>query len=170
MRPIGKRRRRRPSPRRPRNFTPGVFHKRDMKILVVDDDRVSRKKLEVILSPFGRVETSDGGTRGVEAFRRAWESWQPFDLICLDVDMPEVNGYEALQRIREVERERRVAADKQVKVMMVTGSAGRDVVLFCRREGCNEYVIKPFTREVIVSKLLSMGFPLSGINAPAPRG
>ena len=129
-----------------------------MRILIVDDDLVSRKKMEAVLRSFGSVETAEGGAAAVDAFRRAWEEWKPLDLITLDVSMPEVSGSEALKSIRATEMEKGVAPDRQVKVMMVTGMADRETVIGCMRDGCNEYVVKPFNQSTVTAKLTAMGF------------
>ena len=129
-----------------------------MRIMIVDDDLVSRTKMEAILKTFGTVETVGGGGVALEAFRKAWVAWQPFDLISLDISMPDMNGAEVLKQIRAVEKEKGIDEDKRVKVMMVTGTADRDTVTTCKQHGCNDYVVKPFTKEVVTAKLRSMGF------------
>ena len=130
-----------------------------MRILIVDDDLVSRKKMEAILRDFGSIESVDGGAAAVEAFRKAWEEWQPLDLITLDISMPVMSGSQALKTIRATEKEKGVAPDKQVKVMMVTGAADRETVIGCRMDGCDDYVVKPFNKGTVTAKLSAMGFP-----------
>ena len=129
-----------------------------MRILIVDDDLVSRKKMEVILKYFGSIDSADGGTAAVKAFRKAWEEWKPFDLITLDISMPDMSGSQALKMIRVIEREKGVEREKQVKVMMVTGMADRETVIDCKMDGCDDYVVKPFNKETVTAKLSGMGF------------
>jgi two-component system, chemotaxis family, chemotaxis protein CheY len=128
-----------------------------MNILVADDDHVSQKKMEIILRPFGTVHCVESGAEAITVFVKAWENWNPFDLVTLDISMPGMNGQEALKQLRAVETEKKVPADKRAKVMMVTGVADRDTVKFCKIDGCDEYVVKPFTRTVVIEKMRNMG-------------
>ena len=87
-----------------------------MKILVVDDEMVSREKMKMIMSHFGECEAVESGADAVEKFVGAWNGWTPYDLISLDVQMPEMDGVEVLNRIRGMEREKNVPESKRVKV------------------------------------------------------
>ena len=75
-----------------------------MKIMVVDDEMVSREKMKMIMGHFGECEAVENGADAVEKFVGAWNSWTPFDPISLDVQMPEMDGVEVLNRIRGMER------------------------------------------------------------------
>jgi two-component system, chemotaxis family, chemotaxis protein CheY len=132
-----------------------------MKILIVDDDLVSRKKMQVILKDYALIETAGDGDTAMSAFRNAWGEWKPFDLITLDISMPDMTGFAVLKKIRDIEKGKNVEQGKRVKVMMVTGVADRETVINCKVEGCDDYVVKPFKKETVFDKLHSMGFSLS---------
>ena len=59
-----------------------------MRILIADDDLVSRAKLQKIMSTFGACTAVTSGYEAIDAFKSAWDAWVPFDLIALDVLMP----------------------------------------------------------------------------------
>ena len=59
-----------------------------MKILIVDDDLVSRSKMEVLMSSFGECILAHDGLEAISEYRRAWEECAPFGLITLDIEMP----------------------------------------------------------------------------------
>ena len=124
-----------------------------MRILIADDEVVSRSKLQKIMSTFGNCVAVESGHEAVDAFKYAWAQWTPFDLIALDVLMPEMNGMDALLEIRRLENVKGVAAKHRTKVLMVTSQAHRDVVITCLQAGCDEYIIKPFNLEVVTKKI-----------------
>ena len=114
-----------------------------MKVLIVDDEQVSRKMLRGFLTAVAVCEEAQNGREAVNAFRQAWESWSPFDVMTLDVEMPVMGGQEALREIRELEKSKNVPIDKQLKVLMVTMHQDRETILSCIESGCNDYITKP---------------------------
>jgi two-component system chemotaxis response regulator CheY len=125
-----------------------------MKILVVDDEMVSRKKMERIAKDFGECMAVASGVEALTAFQDAWERRTPFTLITLDVAMPELNGTETLTRIRQKEIDAGVPAEQRAKVIMVTSHSDLNTVLESIRAGCDDYIIKPFTPEAVSRKLM----------------
>jgi len=124
-----------------------------MKILIVDDELVSRKKMHIIMQNFGKCKAVDSGKAAISAFKKAWESWTPFDLITLDVSMPEMDGTEVVYKIREIEKENKVPKEKQVKILMVTSHSDKDTIITCVQAGCDDFVVKPFDKETISEKI-----------------
>ena len=116
-----------------------------MKALVVDDSRAVRMIVSRILKELG-FEVREAGN-GKEALEQMNQSGSPFELVLADWNMPEVNGLELLQSIR---RESRYS---QVKVVMVTTETELDQMAIALASGANEYVMKPFTKEILVEKL-----------------
>ena len=129
-----------------------------MKTLVVDDELVSRKKMQKIMENFGECEAVESGSAAIATFKKALESWMPFDLITLDVLMPKMDGTEVLYTIREIEKEKKIPGEKQVKILMVTSHSDKDTIITSIQAGCDDYIVKPFDREVIIKKLEKLGF------------
>lgn len=77
-----------------------------MRILIVDDE-LSRKKAQRILSQHGQCDIAINGTEALDAFRLAHEEGKPYDLITMDILMPDIDGIEALKGIREWEESRK---------------------------------------------------------------
>ena len=124
-----------------------------MKTLVVDDELVSRKKLQKIMETLGECEVAEGGRDAITAFTKALENGVPFDLITLDIIMPEMDGTEVLFEIREIEKRENTPAEKQVNVLMVSARSDKDSIITCIQAGCDDYIVKPFDREMVIKKL-----------------
>ncbi len=123
-----------------------------MRILVVDDELVSRKKMIKIVSDFGQTEGVKNGKAAISAVKTALEDWKLYNLITLDISMPDISGTEVLSAIREMEDERGLEAEEKAKILMVTSHSDIETVKACVGK-CDGYVIKPFNKEVMVEKL-----------------
>lgn len=91
-----------------------------MKILVAEDDMASGKFMLKLLAKYGEVVLARDGIAAVDEFVNAVNTNERFDLICMDVMMPKIDGYKALASIRDAERKLGLARDKRVKVVMVS--------------------------------------------------
>jgi len=89
-----------------------------MKILVVDDEMVSRTKLKLIMENFGECETVDNGQDGVAMFHKAHQMGKPFSLVMLDIDMPEKDGMQALSEMIEAQIELDVSKSHKAKILL----------------------------------------------------
>ena len=76
-----------------------------MKTLIVEDEFTSRRLLQKILAAYGECDIAIHGKEALEAFRLARDEREPYDLICLDIMMPEMDGQETLKMIRKTEEE-----------------------------------------------------------------
>jgi two-component system chemotaxis response regulator CheY len=116
-----------------------------MKALVVDDDLTSRLVLEDFLSQFGEVETCGDGTEAVRAARLALAAGIPYELICMDIMMPVMNGLEALQLIRQEEES--CARPRASKVIVVSSSDESSNIEGAFGQLCDAYLVKPVDAE-----------------------
>lgn len=129
-----------------------------MKTLIVEDEFVSRAKLQKILSAFGECDVAVNGLEGLEAFKAAMKDNTPYDLICMDILMPEMDGQEALKKIREFEKERGHSGPDQTKVIMTSGLRDSKNVMKAFMEGkCEAYLPKPFEKEKLLAQLNQLG-------------
>lgn len=128
-----------------------------MRILIADDELVSRKKIEKIMSNFGECQSVESGAAALESFWMAWNEWRPFDLVCLDVGMPDTDGTEVLYEVRRMEEEHSVAPEHKAKVLMITAHGDRDTIVTCVQAGCDGYITKPFNVNTIRDKMTEIG-------------
>jgi len=125
----------------------------DMKILIVEDDFVSRLLLKEILNIYGATETVVNGVEAVEAVRIALEANQPYDLICLDIMMPQMDGQEALKKIRSLEESLGIRSSNGSKIIIITALDDPKNVFTAFYGLCDTYLVKPIAREDLVKKL-----------------
>ncbi|MHC4425093.1 MAG: response regulator [Planctomycetota bacterium] len=137
-----------------------------MKILIVEDDFACRKLLQVYLSELGDCFVAVNGHEAVEAVKCALDEGLPYDLICLDIMMPEMDGHKALKAIRRIENERGIAGSDSVKVIMTTalGDSGNAMGAF--RTGCEAYIVKPIEKYKLLEETEKLGL----INLPQSSG
>jgi two-component system, chemotaxis family, chemotaxis protein CheY len=125
-----------------------------MRILIVEDDFGSRISMQKMLSPYSECEVAVNGLEAVEAFTGSLESGMPYDLICMDIMMPQMNGKEALKLIRDKEKLFNVAPRNEVKIVMMTAlDMAKDVIDAYYNGGCTAYLVKPILKEKVLKML-----------------
>jgi two-component system chemotaxis response regulator CheY len=118
-----------------------------MRALIVDDSRTVRIIIGNILRELG-VEVLEAAN-GVEALARIQHEGD-LDLVLLDWNMPEMNGYDLLRTVRA-----RKDCDR-LRILMVTSESQGDQVVKALSAGADEYLMKPFNKEVLIAKLRLM--------------
>lgn len=128
-----------------------------MKFLIVEDDFTARKLLQTYLSDYGDCLTAVDGQEAVEAIRQALEEDQPYDLICLDIMMPEMDGHDALQTIRHIEKQHGISGLDCTKVIMTTALRDSKHITDAFRTGCEAYIVKPVRKEKLLKEMEKLG-------------
>ena len=128
-----------------------------MKCLIVEDSFVCRKLLQKYLSSHGDCDIAIDGNEAVAAFRQAIDEKEPYDLICLDIMMPNMNGHDALKIIRQIESEHGICDLDCVKVIMTTALGDQDNVMGAFRQGCEAYIVKPVERDLLFEEIQNLG-------------
>ena len=128
-----------------------------MRTLVVEDDFTSRRLLQRLLAPYGDCDIAVNGKEAIEAFQMAWGKDRPYDLVCLDIMMTEMDGQEVLKQIRKLETERRIRVLEGVKIIMTTVLGDRENILRAFREQCDAYLVKPIDKEELLGQIRSLG-------------
>jgi two-component system chemotaxis response regulator CheY len=131
-----------------------------MKTLIVEDELTSRLLLQGILSAKGECHTAVSGEEAVEAFRISLISREPYDLICMDIKMPGIDGVEALRQIREIEEKHGVPSTEGVKVLMATADESPSGIFQSFNALCDAYFVKPINADKLIQKLRKMQLPV----------
>ena len=128
-----------------------------MKALIAEDDFVSREIIKTILQPYGICDIAVNGTEAVNLFMTAQEKNEHYDLICMDIMMPSLDGRAALKEIRRIEQESGVKDSNEVKVIMTTALDDPKTVIGSFKEGATAYLTKPIKKEMLLEQLRSFG-------------
>jgi two-component system chemotaxis response regulator CheY len=129
-----------------------------MRVLVVEDDFTARFMLKEILSPLGDCDIVVDGREAVRAFRLAWEEKLPYDLVCMDIMMPHMDGQEALGKIRDMEKEMGIKGPDEVKVIMITALGDpKTVVKAFYKGGATSYLVKPIDKGRVLGEIHNLG-------------
>ncbi len=126
-----------------------------MKTLIVEDDFTSRLFLQTFLSRYGECHIAVNGKEAVAAYRIAIDQGSPYDLICMDIMMPEMDGQEAVKQVRALEEARGVLSHHGVKIIMTTAVTDMKEVMHSFQELCDAYLFKPIDTAKLLSELKS---------------
>ena len=124
-----------------------------MKILITDDDFVCRKVMVKFLSEYGEADVAVNGNEALNAFKSAFEDGEPYDLVCLDIMMPEMDGQSVLKEIRDYEQSKGVFGLESVKIIMTTALNDPENIKTAFREQCEAYIVKPVDKDKLTQKL-----------------
>lgn len=111
-------------------------------IVAVDDSNITLKRLTKVLGEQYDLHAFSVGNRALKFLKDRTP-----DLVILDIDMPEINGYEMLKSIRETEHL------KNVPVLFLTSNNDKSNVIKAVTEGVNDYVVKPIDEEILMKKI-----------------
>jgi len=127
-----------------------------MRILIAEDDLVSRKFLFKFLSVYGDCDITVDGIEALDAFLMAWDEGNPYDLICLDIMMPRADGLKVLSTIRHLEDEKGLKEKERAKVIMTTVLNDTETVQEAFSSGCEAYASKPIDTKKLLEVLEKM--------------
>jgi two-component system, chemotaxis family, chemotaxis protein CheY len=114
-----------------------------MRTLIVEDDFTSRLLLQSFLSKYGECHIAVNGKEALAAFRVAQESGQKYDLICMDIMMPEMDGQTAVKQIRALEEAGGTLSSKGAKIIMTTALADVKNIIQSFKSLSDAYLFKP---------------------------
>ena len=100
----------------------------------------------------------------IEAIQVAMDDAQPYDLICLDILMPQMNGHDTLNTIRQMEAKRGIQLGEGIKVIMTTALNDSKNIMQSFNEGCEVYIVKPIARDKLLEEMEKLGLPINQIS------
>ena len=121
------------------------------KILVVDDNSINRKLLIDMLKDYAQCDSASSGKEALEIYGEFDVSSRKYDIILLDISMPDMDGIEFLQILRSKEKSFRIKKEDGVSVIIVT--AYKDTFLEAFENGCNDFILKPVKEDELIEKI-----------------
>lgn len=119
-----------------------------MRALIVEDEYISRTLLSEFLAPYATCDIAIDGREALEILKKAYENNERYDLVCLDIMMPELDGHEVLSNLRQMEHDRNLADDQLATVFMTTALDDAKNIMNAFTMGrCQAYLIKPILRD-----------------------
>lgn len=127
-----------------------------MNILIAEDDMIGRKLLEKFLGKYGKCDVAVDGIQALEKFFEAYETNNPYDLMCLDIMMPKLDGLRVLKAARDYENKNSIKEEKQTKIIMTTALNDKKTVVQSYELGCNGYAWKPIDLDKLEEVLIKL--------------
>ncbi len=112
--------------------------------------------MEKFLTKYGDIDVVVDGLEALDAYLLAIKDNQPYDLICLDIMMPKVDGVKVLKAIRDYERSKGLLPEKRVKVIMTTALQETQMVQQSFEIGCEAYAAKPIDIDKFVKVMKNL--------------
>jgi two-component system chemotaxis response regulator CheY len=129
-----------------------------MKILIVDDDITSGLVMEKMLARYGETRIATDGKMALTIFKDQLNKKEPFNLVFLDIMLPEMDGQEVLKNIRMFEEEHAILGSDGIKVIMTTALDDNKNILQAFRSQCEGYIVKPVSLAKIKKQMENLGF------------
>lgn len=125
-----------------------------MRSLIVEDNDFARDMLGLFLAEHAEIETAGNGREAVERFRQGLAEQHPFNLVLLDIVMPEMDGQEALKLMRQAEKESGVTPERKSVIIMTTALHSQENMVDALWDGdCTDYLVKPVSRADLAAML-----------------
>lgn len=125
-----------------------------MKILIAEDDRLSRTFLKKFMENYGACDVAVDGMEALDLFMDAVKAKEPYDLLCLDIMMPRIDGLKVLKAIRVLEKQHQL---KHTTIIMMTALADVEYVDEALELGCDAYAAKPIDTEKVTLVMKNLG-------------
>ncbi len=126
-----------------------------MRVLVVDDEYVSLKKMKVLLTPYGDVDVASSGREALDKFSKAYWDEKNYDLITIDIEMPDIRGLDLLERL--VDQEKLLMIDPCKKIIVTAEGTVQNLAIAYKYK-IDAFLVKPVQKLVLEKKLSEMGF------------
>ena len=127
-----------------------------MKTLIVEDEFTTRIIMQRLLSPFGEVHVAVDGVEALSAYVQSLREKDAYDLICLDMLMPNMDGDVVLKQIRQIETDAGIQPGEGAKIIMATSVNDGKAIMKAFKEQCDGYLVKPVDKAGLYAELANL--------------
>ncbi len=134
-----------------------------MKILIIDDDASSRQMFRAYFEQFGQCDTSSQGYDGITAYKNAINQGQAYDLVVIDIILPDLSGDKIMEIIRTEEDLHKISDLSRSKIVLTTSlddEINRQIAEKLTK-GLETYYVKSFAVEGLSEKLAELGIQVN---------
>lgn len=129
-----------------------------MRILIAEDDETCSLILSSMFKSYGTSVVVEDGESVIRSVTTELVKQQPFDLICLDIMMPGLDGQACLRCIRAIEQGFGRVGGAGTKILMTTALNAPESIMTAFRSQCEGYLVKPIDRVKLTAQLSKLGF------------
>ncbi|MCU7861681.1 MAG: response regulator [Candidatus Thiodiazotropha sp. (ex Lucinoma kastoroae)] len=129
------------------------MNKKSLNIFVIEDEFAARTKMVAMLSQYGKCGYAESGVKAINRIKTAIQNQHYFDLITIDIQLPDYNGIDLLADILAEEARGEVCAKK----IMVTASSTPENVSRAAHNRCDDFLVKPIKKAVLHNRLIKLG-------------
>jgi two-component system chemotaxis response regulator CheY len=127
-------------------------------MLIVEDEFLSRQLLSMYLEGYGRYDIAVNGQEAVNAVMSSYETKSPYDIVFMDIMLPDKDGLTALKEIREYESSHEIFGSATCKIIMMTALSDAGTVMESFKNQCEGYVTKPYSKEMVDETIAKLDF------------
>jgi len=128
-----------------------------MRILIAEDDQRSRTFLAKFLASYGKVDVAQDGMEALDFVMESMKKENHYDLLCLDIMMPKVDGLKVLKVIRTMEAQQQIDVTNRLPIIMMTALADMSYVDQAFELGCDAYASKPIDINKVEEVMTNLG-------------
>lgn len=124
---------------------------RELNSLVVADNPFVQKIIVNVLKEYGSCDAASNGMEGLEYIKQSISKHKFYELFCLDIEMPKLNGLKLLETIRMLEQ--KLETKKKCIIIMVTSHSEKEMIKKCCQLGCDSFLLKPIYKNNLIKVL-----------------
>jgi two-component system chemotaxis response regulator CheY len=128
-----------------------------MKCLIVEDDRISSQVVEKMISRYGTYDVAADGQQALDLFKQALESASRYDLVLMDIMIPEIDGLQSVLAMRQLETSLQLPLGLRVKIIMTTAlDDPRTIMKALYESDASSYLVKPIRMQALEAELRAL--------------
>ena len=131
-----------------------------MNVLVIEDDNSTQLLIKKIFGENAECTVCGTSMEGINSFVDKMVAFDHFDAVLVDINLPDLNGVHTLHLMRRFESVKGIMDNRKAKIIMMTGTADEDNVKNSLKNGCDQFLIKPVSKEKIEAKFKAVGLKL----------